>query len=59
MIDGEEKSLKIGNLIDCADKSISDNASVELIATTINAGDQKYFSDNAAGGLIDAINAVD
>ena len=57
MIDGEEKSLKIGNLIDCADKLISEDAADELIAAAINIGDSTDFADDDAGGLVADTNA--
>ena len=43
--------------MDCADKSISDDAADELIATDINYGDLMDFSEDYAGGLITTINA--
>ena len=43
MIDGEKHSLNAGNLTDCADIMISDDAADELIATTTNAGDSADF----------------
>ena len=43
VIDGEEQHLKAGNSLDCDEKSISDDATDEWIATDINAGDLKYF----------------
>ena len=44
--------------MDCADKSISENAADELIATAINTVDLMEFAEADAGGLIAAINAV-
>ena len=43
MIDGEEHNLFSGNLTDCADKSISDDAADELISTAINGGNLTDF----------------
>ena len=43
--------------MDCADKSISDDAADELIATDINAGDLTKCSKDAAGGSIATVNA--
>ena len=57
VINGEEHNLNTGNLKYCADKSISDDAADEQIATAINAGDSMYFSEYSAGGLIADINA--
>ena len=43
VIDGEEHNLFFGNLTDCADKSISDDAADELISTAINGGNLTDF----------------
>ena len=58
VFDGKEQNLNAGNSTYCADKLISYDAANELIDTAINDGDSTDFSDNAAGGLIDAINSV-
>ena len=57
VIYGEEQNLNAGNSTDCADKSISDNVADELIDTDINGGDSRDLSEDAAYGLIVAINA--
>ena len=57
MIDGEEQNLHSVNSTDRADKSIIDNAVDEFIATAINSGGSTDFAEDAAGGLIDYINA--
>ena len=56
MIDGEKHSLNAGNLTDCADIIISDDAADELIATATNARDSADFSGGATSGLIASIN---
>ena len=55
--DGFIVALNSENSMYCADITISDYATGELIATAINAGNSTDFSDYAAGGLITAINA--
>ena len=45
--------------MDCADIKISEDAADELIATAINAGNLTDCSDNAEGGLIANIYAID
>ena len=57
MIDGEEHNLNAGNLLDCGDKLISDDAADELMSTDINAGDLTIVSEDAADGSISTINA--
>ena len=57
VIDGEEDNLNAGNSMDCADKSVSDDAADELIVTDINAGDLIFFSEDASGGSVATINA--
>ena len=57
VIDSEKNNLNSGNLTDCANMTISDNAADELIATAINSGNSADFLDDSAGGLIAAINA--
>ena len=57
VIDDEEQNLNADKSTDCADKSISDDAADELITTAINAGNSTYFAEDAAGGLIAAIDA--
>ena len=57
VIGGEENNLNASNSTYCANKSISENAADELIATAINAVDPTDFSGDAAGGLTAAINA--
>ena len=43
VIRGKEHNLNAGNLKDCADKSISDDAADELMATSRNYGDSTDF----------------
>ena len=57
VIDDGKHNLNAVNLTGFADKSISDNAADEVIATSINAGYSTDFSEDAAGGLIAATNA--
>ena len=57
LIDDEEQNLNAEKSTDCADKLISDYAADEFITTAINAGDSTYFAEDAAGGLIAAIDA--
>ena len=56
MIGGKEQYLNAGNSTDCADKLILYHSADELITTSFNDVDSTYFSDDAAGGLIAAIN---
>ena len=56
VINGQEQHINAVNSTYCADKFISYDVSDEFITTAINAGDSTYFSKDAAGGLITAIN---
>ena len=57
--DGLINAIDSGDFTYCADLSISDDAADELIATAINANDSTDCADDAADGLISAIDDVD
>ena len=59
VIDGEKHNLNACNLTDCADIMISDDAADGLIDTAIDVDNLTDCADDAAGGLIAAINDGD
>ena len=56
MIDGEVYNLNDGNLTDCSDRFISDDAVYELVANAINAGALTGFAEDVSCGFIAAIS---
>ena len=56
VIDGEKHNINAGNLKDCSNITISDDAADGFIATAIDAENLADCAGNAAGVLIDSIN---
>ena len=59
MIDVEKHNINAGNLKGCSDITIWDNLADGFIDTSIDAGYLMGCDDDAAGGLISAIDAAD
>ena len=59
VIDGDKHNINAGNSTDCADITISDDVADGLIATGIDIINYAGCTDNAAGGLIAAIDDGD
>ena len=59
MIGVDKHNINADNSTECADITILENGEYGFIATNINARDLTDCSDNAAGGMISDIDAVD
>ena len=55
----DKHNINADNSTECADITILENGEYGFIATNINARDLTDCSDNAAGGMISDIDAVD